>query len=142
MRRCEYCLCPVDASTELFSVDHIVPVAHGGATELDNLAWACRGCNTFKKDKAVGIDPLNRATAPLYNPRQHIWSEHFAWNGNLTKLNGLTATGRATVETLQMNRDSVVTLRRALLFIRMHPATNATSVHLDDADDARGLETE
>ncbi len=49
------------------------------------------------------------------------WSDHFAWNYDFTLVIGLTATGRATVEALRLNRPGVVNLRRALLAIAEHP---------------------
>ena len=38
----------------------------------------------------------------LYHPRRQRWPEHFQWSADGTKVTGLTATGRATFETLQM----------------------------------------
>jgi hypothetical protein len=61
----------------------------------------------------------------LYHPRQELWSEHFAWNDDFTVILGLTATGRATVETLQLNREGVVNLRRALYVMGEHPPTTS-----------------
>jgi len=58
---------------------------------------------------------------PLYHPRQHDWHEHFAWNEDFTKLLGLTAIGRATIEKLQLNREGVMNLRHALGSIGKHP---------------------
>lgn len=59
--------------------------------------------------------------APLYHPRQQKWGEHFAWNEDFTHIVGLTPTGRATVEALQLNRDGVVSLRRVLYAAGEHP---------------------
>jgi 5-methylcytosine-specific restriction endonuclease McrA len=39
-----------DKSTRL-EVDHIVPVARGGSSELDNLQTLCFACNQGKKDR-------------------------------------------------------------------------------------------
>jgi len=49
------------------------------------------------------------------------WNEHFAWSLDFALIFGLTPTGRATAETLQMNREGVVNLRRALYIIGEHP---------------------
>jgi hypothetical protein len=49
------------------------------------------------------------------------WSEHFAWNEDYSRVIGLTPTGRATVETLHLNRQGVVNLRRVLFLVGMHP---------------------
>jgi len=44
---CWYCGARLDRATT-FSVDRIVPHAHGGTDELSNLVPACRRCNTLK----------------------------------------------------------------------------------------------
>ena len=62
--------------------------------------------------------------APLYHPRQHNWSEHFVWNHDYTLLIGITPTGQATVEKLQLNRQGVVNLRHALRGIGEHPPSS------------------
>jgi hypothetical protein len=43
---CYYC-----GSTAKLSVDHLIPRIKGGADESDNLIWACRSCNSSKRDK-------------------------------------------------------------------------------------------
>jgi 5-methylcytosine-specific restriction endonuclease McrA len=45
---CAYC-----GATELIEVDHIVPLARGGAHEPTNLAPACRPCNRSKRDRLL-----------------------------------------------------------------------------------------
>jgi hypothetical protein len=57
----------------------------------------------------------------LYHPRQHTWEEHFNWNEDYSLLVGISPTGRASVELLQLNRDSVVNLRRVLFIMGEHP---------------------
>ena len=58
---------------------------------------------------------------PLYNPRRQRWQEHFCWSEDYTQILGLTSTGRATVETLQMNRIGLVNIRQVLYLIGKHP---------------------
>jgi hypothetical protein len=58
---------------------------------------------------------------PLYHPRRDRWDAHFAWSDDFTLMIGLTPIGRATVETLQLNRDGVVNLRHLLYTIGQHP---------------------
>jgi len=43
------------------------------------------------------------------------------WSDDFTLIVGLTGTGRATVEALQMNRPGVVNLRRLLHAAGLHP---------------------
>jgi hypothetical protein len=111
---CEYCLTPSRYSSDPLSVEHIVPQARGGSTATENLAAACQGCNNFKFVATHAVDPVTGVTVPLYHPRQHTWTEHFAWNENATIILGKTPTGRATVERLRLNRPGVVNLRRVL----------------------------
>jgi hypothetical protein len=119
--RCEYCRCPLAVATEPFAAEHIIPTVRGGATILDNLALSCSGCNGHKYDRTEGYDPVSQSMAPLYHPRQHTWSEHFAWSEDYTQIVGLTPTGRATVEMLHLNREGVVNLRWILFLVGLHP---------------------
>lgn len=118
---CEYCRSRADFATQSFSVEHILPVSQGGETALDNLALACSGCNGHKYTKTQAPDPVNGLVVPLYHPRKHIWPEHFRWSADFTRIIGLTPSGRATVEALQLNRPGLVNLRRALFVIGLHP---------------------
>ncbi|HRJ41161.1 MAG: HNH endonuclease [Caldilineaceae bacterium] len=118
---CEYCLCQVDFATHSFSVEHIVPISHGGTNSLENLALACQGCNSHKYTKRETLDPVEQTIAPLYHPRQQRWQEHFRWSPDYTVIIGTTPTGRATVEALQMNRPGLVNLRRVLYALGEHP---------------------
>jgi hypothetical protein len=118
---CEYCLSQSRFATQSFSVEHIVPRSKGGTSDLQNLALSCQGCNNYKYDKITARDPVTGASAPLYHPRQHSWTEHFTWNDDFTLVLGTTANGRATVEALRLNRPSLVNLRRALFAVGEHP---------------------
>ena len=57
----------------------------------------------------------------LYNPRRQRWRDHFAWSSDFSVIIGLTATGRATVEALRLNREELVNLRRMLYTMGEHP---------------------
>ncbi|AFZ23417.1 restriction endonuclease [Cylindrospermum stagnale PCC 7417] len=118
---CEYCRSQARFAIQPFSIEHIIPRSQGGKTSLDNLALSCQGCNNHKYNKTEGRDILSENFVSLYHPRQQRWSEHFAWNDYFTVVIGLTPTGRATVETLQLNREGVVNLRRVLYDIGEHP---------------------
>jgi 5-methylcytosine-specific restriction endonuclease McrA len=101
---CEYCRSQEAYATEAFSIEHIMPQQHGGSTIAENLALACQGCNNHKYDNTVAKDPVTGNEAPLFHPRQDVWSEHFAWREEDTLIEGITATGRATVAALHLNR--------------------------------------
>lgn len=118
---CEYCRCPDSFSSDPFSVDHIIPRAAGGKTVLSNLAYACQGCNGKKHDRTKGVDPFTYKTVTLYHPRRQKWADHFGWNYDFTLVIGLTPCGRATVDSLDLNRKGIVNLRRLLRDSAFHP---------------------
>ncbi len=120
---CEYCKSPDSFSTELFSCEHILPRSKNGSNSIDNLAFACIGCNIFKSDKIQGIDPVSRTIFPLFNPRAMEWETHFIWNNTFQLMIGKTAIGRATIETLKLNRPPLQNLRKALVAVGVHPPT-------------------
>lgn len=119
--RCEYCQSRADYATETFAVEHITPTSRGGTNELDNLALSCSGCNGYKLDHVVAADPTDGTLVPLYHPRQDEWHTHFTWTADFTEIIGITATGRATVAQLQMNRIGLKNMRAVLCLIRKHP---------------------
>jgi HNH endonuclease len=120
--RCEYCCSPESFATERFSVEHVYPRAAGGQTTLDNLAWSCLGCNGHKHAKTEAIDPTTGQRVPLFNPRQQVWQDHMTWSSDQTHVIGITPCGRATVDSLFLNRTGVVNLRSLLLMAKLHPS--------------------
>lgn len=121
---CEYCRCPVRYSVQSFSVEHIIPIAKGGRSSLENLALACQGCNGHKYTKTSGRDPITERTVPLFHPRRQHWREHFVWSDDFLIIIGQTPVGRATVEALHLNREGLVNLRRLLYPAGELPATD------------------
>jgi hypothetical protein len=121
---CEYCRSPESFATHSFALEHIVPRGRGGGDASENLAFSCQGCNNHKYTKVDARDPASGMVVPLFHPRRMRWRDHFAWNDDATVMIGLTPTGRATVETLHLNRPSVVNLRRVLYQIGEHPPTD------------------
>jgi hypothetical protein len=118
--RCEYCHSPAAFATQPFEVDHIIPRGKNGPTSLENLALAC-GCNSYKGERTHARDPQTGRTVPLFHPRRQRWSQHFAWSEDLIDIQGRTATGRATVVALHLNRPELRNLRRLLRTIGEHP---------------------
>jgi hypothetical protein len=118
---CEYCRCIRRYIPQPFQVEHIIPVPRGGRTILINLAWACAGCNLYKHNKVSGIDPLTGKRARLFNPRRQRWSDHFVWGEDTTLMIGLTATGRATIKALRLNREELINFRQAFHILGLHP---------------------
>jgi hypothetical protein len=117
---CEYCHTAQAIVIEM-EIDHIVPEVAGGVTEAANLCLACISCNAFKRDYQTGIDAQTEAEVPLFHPRQQQWHEHFQWDAEGLPIIGTTATGRATVMRLQMNRSIVVQARRQWVQAGWHP---------------------
>jgi len=108
-------------ATESFSVDHIIPRMLGGETKMDNLAYACLGCNGFKSSRTEAVDPATNDSVSLFNPRRQKWEAHFTWSTDLTEILGKTSTGRATIIALKLNRQNLINMRRLLLLIEQHP---------------------
>lgn len=119
--RCEYCRCLESHCPQKFSSDHIWPQSLAGDDELENLALSCQGCNNKKYNKTVGIDPLTGIEVSLFHPRQQKWSAHFMWSEDELTIIGVTATGRATIATLDLNRQSVINFRDVLIPAGLHP---------------------
>lgn len=118
---CAYCQTCTANSGQPLTVDHIVPVSQGGATQFENLCFACRQCNEFKGAQHAGVDPLTGERTPLFNPRRELWETHFSWDDGYTRVVGLTAVGRATVIALNMNNEVVVQARHRWVAVGWHP---------------------
>lgn len=120
-RRCCYCLTSESNSGIPMTFDHIQPVSKGGLTRFENLCLACRSCNEYKSNQTEAIDPLTGEITSLFNPRQQQWSDHFVWSPDGTKIEGLTAIGRATVTALRMNNTVIVAARSRWTISGWHP---------------------
>jgi HNH endonuclease len=121
--RCEYCRARDEFSASSFCIEHIVPRVAGGPSRFSNLAFACAGCNAHKSHKTVARDPATNEFVPLFHPRLDCWATHFAWSEDGLLVVGVTSVGRATVETLRLNRAALVNLRKLLLAAHEHPPT-------------------
>jgi hypothetical protein len=75
------------------------------------------------KSKQEGIDPTSSENVPLYHPRQDIWLEQFIWSEDGLEIVGITPTGRATIDALNLNRSGVKNIRRLLVVADLHPPT-------------------
>lgn len=109
--RCGYCLMPAEYVYAPMEIDHLWPLTLGGTDDETNLWLACPRCNLYKSSQTQGLDPQTNLKALLFNPREQIWAEHFHWNVEKTKIIGLTPTGRATVDALQLNLEEAVAFR-------------------------------
>lgn len=122
--RCGYCLSSEAIVGMAMTIDHLIPESLGGPTEEGNLWLACSTCNSRKADRISARDPQTDEIAPLFNPRAQDWGEHFAWSDTGTHLLGKTATGRATVDALQLNRVVLLEGRRSWVKVGWHPPSD------------------
>lgn len=118
---CEYCHASEQWQYVRFTVDHCIPLNRGGTDKLDNLALACFHCNRRKWMHVTGIDPESGIEVALFNPRCDRWQDHFIWSNDGLYINGLTPTGRATIATLELNRERVLAIREADREVDRHP---------------------
>ena len=49
--RCQYCDADLHGQTRRLSLDHVIPFSQGGTNRDQNLATACKSCNSKKKDR-------------------------------------------------------------------------------------------
>ncbi len=117
--RCEYCGISQIGQVATFHIDHIIPVVAGGGTIAENLALACVSCSLRKGARQNVEDSETGEVVSIFNPRQQAWKEHFDWNG--VQVVGLTATGRATVQALDLNRATMLAIRAEEELLGRHP---------------------
>ncbi|UBF29384.1 HNH endonuclease [Kovacikia minuta CCNUW1] len=117
--RCEYCGVSQIGQVATFHIDHIVPVVAGGETAAANLALACVSCSLRKGARQALEDLETGEVVFIFNPRQQVWKEHFRWND--VHVVGLTATGRATVRALDLNRPMLLAIRAEEALLGRHP---------------------
>ena len=116
---CEYCGLSQTGQEATFHIDHVLPIKAGGTTVAENLALACVSCSLRKGARQHAIDTQTQEEVSLFNPRLDRWDDHFRWEG--VRVLGLTSTGRATIEALQMNRPLVLEIRREAAVWGRHP---------------------
>jgi hypothetical protein len=117
--RCEYWGLSQLGQEAVFHIDHVVPRVADGETAIGNLALACVSCSLRKWAKQSAIDPDTQQEVRLFDPRNQLWSDHFRWDG--ARIMPLTATGRATVFALAMNRPMILAIREEEAARGRHP---------------------
>ncbi len=117
--RCEYCGISQIGQVATFHIDHIVPIVVSGETSSENLALACVSCSLRKGARQNLEDPETGEVVFIFNPRQQVWKEHFDWKG--VQVVGLTVTGRATVQALDLNRSTMLAIRTEEGLLGRHP---------------------
>lgn len=119
--RCSYCQTQAHIIGSALEIDHIIPLAAGGATDEANLCLSCSNCNQAKGAKTKAIDSVSGQSHALFNPRTENWHDHFRWSDDDSHIIGITPAGRATVSALDMNRDLIVKARRRWKAVGWHP---------------------
>lgn len=122
--RCAYCQTAEALSVAIFEIEHILPRAAGGETEIGNLCLSCPTCNRYKGVQQTGIDTESGSETLLFHPHKQEWTEHFKWSRDGETIIGLTATGRATIEALRMNRPQIRRIRRMWVKLGEHPSAS------------------
>lgn len=115
---CEYCQTCEANTGQTLHIEHIDP---DGGDNPDNLCLSCANCNLHKAKAVEAIDPQTKIHVALYNPRRETWNAHFMWNDNATRVEGLTPTGRATLDRLKMNDAKIVFARGRWVAGGYHP---------------------
>jgi len=100
--QCKYCRLPEEATWNPHEIDYVIAEKHRGQTTVDNLAFACMSCNSYKGSDLASIDPQTGKITQLFNPRTQHWDEHFqlAKDGTIVPR---TAEGRVTVFLLRFH---------------------------------------
>lgn len=122
-RVCEYCLIHENDTFWGCEVDHIISRKHGGATEAENLAWACAVCNGAKGSDLGTLAGRPPELHRLFHPRRERWSDCFQLQGVRIEPGNLA--GEATAKLLQFNSDSRLRERENLAAIARYPTIEA-----------------
>jgi len=120
---CEYCLVHEDDTVFGCEVDHIISAKHGGATDAENLAYACAFCNRAKGSDIGSIVPGTGRFVRFFNPRTDRWAEHFTLDG--VTLVPLSDIGEVTARILVFNDSDRLLERQTLQAVGRYPSVEA-----------------
>jgi hypothetical protein len=120
---CEYCRLAQTDSSFTFHCEHVIAEKHGGETTAENLCLSCPECNTFKGSDVASYDRSDGSNllVALFNPRIHVWDDHFKLNGAV--IEPITPAGRVTVTLLQMNRAEAIAEREIFIRLGTYPCS-------------------
>ncbi len=105
-QRCEYCGMSQSLQGATFHVEHIIPLT-------------CPSCNLHKSDRSHAMDPDTQQRATIFHPRRQRWADEFRFEGTLVI--GHTATGRATIQALDLNHPRRIRVREAEALFGLFP---------------------
>ena len=115
---CEYCLIHERDTYLGCQVDHVVSEKHGGATDSDNLAYACTFCNRAKGSDIGSVAATGEFTR-FFNPRTDRWRDHFRLRGTI--INAQTPIGEVTARILGFNEPERIMERQLLQHLGRYP---------------------
>jgi hypothetical protein len=98
-----------DGQEATFHIDHITPIAAGGRTVAENLALARVSCS-LRKGRARLQLIQTQAMKFCYTIRDATSGPRIS-HGKECVMIGLTPTGRATVNALDLNRPLILAIR-------------------------------
>ena len=122
---CEYCLVHEDDTVFGCEVDHIISEKHGGATDAENLAYACAFCNRAKGSDIGSIVPGTGRFVRFFNPRTDRWAEHFTLDG--VTIAPLSDIGEVTSRILAFNDSDRLLERQTLQAVGRYPSAAAVA---------------
>jgi hypothetical protein len=122
---CEYCLVHEDDTVFGCEVDHIISEKHGGATDAENLAYACAFCNRAKGSDIGSIVLGTGRFVRFFNPRTDRWAEHFALAG--VTIVPLSDIGEVTSRILAFNDSDRLFERQTLQTVGRYPTAAAVA---------------
>ena len=73
--------------------------------------WKAEVGQFWKAPKVLAVDPETGDRVSLFHPIREAWAEHFRFKSY--EIEGLTASGRATIGALDMNRTRRQLIRKA-----------------------------
>jgi hypothetical protein len=120
---CKYCLIHEDDTVFGCEVGHIISEKHGGATDSENLAYACAVCNRAKGSDVGSIVPHTGGFVRFFNPRIDRWAEHFTLAG-LTIV-AISEIGQVTTRILDFNHSDRLLERQTLSEVGRYPSAAA-----------------
>jgi HNH endonuclease len=108
-------------------VDHVISEKHGGATNADNLAYACTPCNHNKGSDVGSIVLLldSGIFCRFFNPRTDRWNHHFALGADGITIIDLSDIGAVTSRILDFNGAERILEREALREVSRYPSEEA-----------------
>ena len=119
--QCGYCRCPQQVLPYRLEIEHLLPTSLGGANDRENLWLSCHRCNKLRSNRLKVSDPLTGEEVSVFNPRRDDWANHFAWEQGGLLIVGLTACGRATAATLDLNDRYHLSARAVWIVARVYP---------------------